>query len=67
MEKDKEFSAYVSQEQTKKIFSTEPIRALNKVNLAYFALGPFSLFSIWFHRLKTAKNTGLMHIPVARE
>jgi hypothetical protein len=67
LEKGKEFSAYVSQEQTKKIFSARPIRALNKVNPAYFALGPFSLFGIWFRRLKTAKNIGLMHIPVAKE
>jgi hypothetical protein len=58
LEKGKEFSAYVSQEQTKKIFSTAPIRALIKVNLAYFAPGPFSLFGIWFRRVKTAKNMG---------
>jgi hypothetical protein len=58
LEKGKEFSAYVSQEQTKKIFSARPIRALNKVNPAYFAPGPFSLFGIWFRRVKTAKNMG---------
>jgi hypothetical protein len=67
LEKGKEFSAFISQEQAKKIFSAGPIRALNKVNPAYFAPGPFSLFSIWFRRLKTAKNIGLMLIHVARK